>query len=108
MRACHAASVSNFRLHDTRHTCATRTLRGSRNLAAVQKLLNHSDPKTTLKYAHVLVDDVAEAMTASALDVAARRARYEAAAAGSFSETPCSSRRMRTKGRKGRPNSAVK
>lgn len=107
VRACHAADVKNFRLHDTRHTAATRTLRGSRNLAAVQKLLNHSDPKTTLKYAHVLVDDVAEAMAASALDVAARRARYEAAAAGSPHETPHSGRKMRTKGRKKKANSPV-
>ncbi|MFC3692282.1 MULTISPECIES: tyrosine-type recombinase/integrase [Methylopilaceae] len=99
-RACKAAGVVDFKLHDTRHTAATRTLRGSKNLAAVQKLLNHSDVKTTMKYAHVLVDDVAEALSTSALDVAARRARYEEAAAKIPHGTPHGTKRMRTNGRK--------
>jgi site-specific recombinase XerC len=107
VRACAAAEVSNFRLHDTRHTAATRTLRGSKNLAAVQKLLNHSDVKTTMKYAHVLMDDVAEALTASAADVAARRAKFEEAAAAIPHQSPHQGRRMRTKGRKKKDNPAV-
>ncbi|MGO1077659.1 tyrosine-type recombinase/integrase [Inquilinus sp. CA228] len=61
-----AAKVKNFRMHDTRHTSATRGLRASGNLKAVQKQLGHADIKTTAKYAHVLVDDIREMMEAAA------------------------------------------
>jgi len=65
------------RIHDLRHTGATRTLRASKNLRAVKEMLGHADIKTTMRYAHVLVDDVAEAMTARVIDEAARRAAHE-------------------------------
>lgn len=58
------AGLVNWRMHDTRHTTATRTLRVS-NLVVVQKLLGHSDPKTTTRYAHVMDDDIRQALTAS-------------------------------------------
>lgn len=63
-RALKAAKVSDFRFHDTRHTAATRTLRGSGNLRATQVLLGHTDIKTTAKYAHVTLGDVRAAMLA--------------------------------------------
>lgn len=71
------AGVADFRIHDLRHTGATRTLRASKNLRAVKEMLGHADIKTTMRYAHVLVDDVAEAMTARVIDEAARRAAHE-------------------------------
>ena len=71
------AGVVDFRIHDLRHTGATRTLRASKNLRAVQEMLGHSDIKTTMRYAHALVDDVAEAMTARVIDEAARRSAHE-------------------------------
>ena len=54
------------RFHDSRHTMATRFLRDSGNLALVQKLLGHSDPSTTVKYAKALTSDLADAMNAMA------------------------------------------
>ena len=60
-----------------RHTGATRTLRASKNLRAVKEMLGHADIKTTMRYAHALVDDVAEAMTARVADEAARRAAHD-------------------------------
>ncbi|URQ76211.1 MAG: site-specific integrase [Candidatus Ochrobactrum gambitense] len=62
-RAIADAGVKNFRFHDTRHTAATRALRAS-NLKVVQKLLGHSDIKTTTKYAHAMVEDIRSAMDA--------------------------------------------
>ena len=71
------AGVVDFRIHDLRHTGATRTLRASKNLRAVQEMLGHADIKTTMRYAHALVDDVAEAMTARVVDEASRRSAHE-------------------------------
>ncbi len=62
------AGVVDFRLHDFRHTFATRLLRKTGNIKLVQKALNHSDIRTTTKYAHVLDDDVYEAMESAAQD----------------------------------------
>lgn len=56
------AGVENFRFHDIRHDVATKLLRNTGNLKLVQRALNHSDIKTTVKYAHVLDDEVAAAL----------------------------------------------
>ncbi|MBO1039085.1 tyrosine-type recombinase/integrase [Brucella pituitosa] len=54
---------TNFRFHDTRHTAAIRIMRAS-NLRVAQKLLGHSDIKTTTKYAHAMMEDVRSALDA--------------------------------------------
>jgi integrase len=56
------AGVSGFRFHDFRHDLASKLLRDTGNLKLVQRALNHSDLKTTTRYAHVLDDEVAAAM----------------------------------------------
>lgn len=51
------------RIHDLRHTAATRTLRETGNLRLVQKLLGHTDIKITAEfYADVLLEDLREGM----------------------------------------------
>lgn len=57
------AKVQNFRFHDIRHDTATKLLRATGNLKLVQKALNHADIKTTTKYAHVLDEEVAAALS---------------------------------------------
>ena len=79
-----------FRIHDLRHTGATRTLRASKNLRAVQGMLGHADIKTTMRYAHALVDDVAETMTARVIDEAARRSAHESRIKSRESPEQCS------------------
>lgn len=59
------AKVEDFRFHDFRHTRGTRILRATGNLATAQKALAHKSIKTTLRYAHVLDDDVRNALDAS-------------------------------------------
>lgn len=54
-----------IRIHDLRHTRATRILRATGNLAAVKRALEHRDIRTTLQYAHVLDEDVRAALDAS-------------------------------------------
>lgn len=56
------AKVEGFRFHDLRHDLATKLLRETGNLKLVQRALNHSDLKTTTKYAHVLDDEVSAAL----------------------------------------------
>ena len=67
-RLCADAGVEGFRFHDYRHDLATKLLRETGNLKTVQRALNHRNIKTTLKYAHVLDDEVAAAMEAVAQD----------------------------------------
>ncbi|MBY3262209.1 tyrosine-type recombinase/integrase [Rhizobium laguerreae] len=57
------SGVQNFRFHDIRHDVGTKVLRQTGNLKIVQKILNHSKLETTLKYAHVLDEEVAAALT---------------------------------------------
>jgi|SRR3984893_12073137 len=56
------AGVNDFRFHDYRHDFGTKLLRDSGNLKLVQKAMNHADIKSTLRYAHVLDEDVAAAV----------------------------------------------
>jgi integrase len=56
------AGVKDFRFHDFRHDFGTKVLRETGNLKLAQKALNHADIKSTLRYAHVLDEDVAAAV----------------------------------------------
>jgi integrase len=56
------AGVTDFRFHDFRHDFGTKLLRETGNVKLVQKALNHADIKSTLRYAHVLDEDVASAI----------------------------------------------
>ena len=59
---CKRAGVVGFRFHDYRHNLATKLLRETGNLKLVQRALNHADIATTTKYAHVLDNEVADAL----------------------------------------------
>jgi integrase len=65
-KALKNAGLDTFRIHDMRHTAARRTLRASKNIRAVQRVLGHADIATTAIYADVLVDDVRDALEAAA------------------------------------------
>jgi integrase len=56
------AGVKGFRFHDVRHDMATKLLRQTGNLKLVSRALNHADVKTTMRYAHVMDGEVAEAL----------------------------------------------
>ena len=59
---CRKAGVVGFRFHDYRHDLGTKLLRETGNLKLVQRALNHADIKSTLRYAHVLDHEVADAL----------------------------------------------
>ncbi len=57
-----SAGLQDFRFHDYRHDFGSKVLRETGNLKLAQKALNHRDIKSTLRYAHVLDEDVADAI----------------------------------------------
>lgn len=57
--------LEDFRFHDNRHTAATRLVRATGNLRLAQKMLGHTDIKTTTRYAHVTHDDLRAGMEAA-------------------------------------------
>jgi integrase len=60
--AVDTAQIPDFRFHDLRHTFATRLLRQTGNLKLVSRLLGHTQIETTMRYAHVLDDDLRQAL----------------------------------------------
>lgn len=60
--ALELAEILNFRFHDLRHTFATRILRKTRNIKLVSMLLGHKSIETTMRYAHVLDEDLRQGL----------------------------------------------
>ena len=65
-----AAGLTDLRVHDLRHTAATRMLRATGNLAMVQRMLRHSRITTTTRYAHVNDADLLAATNTASPTVA--------------------------------------
>lgn len=57
-----AIKMPELRLHDLRHTRATRTLAATQNLALTARVMDHKSLKTTLRYAHIMADDIRAAL----------------------------------------------
>jgi integrase len=56
LNACKTAKVADFKIHDCRHTYASRLVRRGVPLLDVSKLLGHSTLTMTLRYAHLAPD----------------------------------------------------
>ena len=52
-RARKEAGIEDVRLHDLRHTMASQAVARGAALSTVARMLGHTDPKMTLRYAHV-------------------------------------------------------
>jgi integrase len=59
-----AAKLDNVRLHDLRHSFASVAASGGQSLVIIGKLLGHSKPGTTARYAHLADDPVKAASDA--------------------------------------------
>mgnify|MGYP003781424785 CR=1 FL=1 len=55
------AELGNFRLHDLRHSYASMLVNAGHSLYEVQQSLGHSDPKVTMRYAHLSNDSLQRA-----------------------------------------------
>lgn len=58
MKAFKAAGINDIRPHDFRHTFASRALRKDGNLKKLMGAMDHSSLSSTLRYTHVLQDEV--------------------------------------------------
>ncbi|MXY66606.1 MAG: tyrosine-type recombinase/integrase, partial [Gammaproteobacteria bacterium] len=58
---CGRAGIEDMRIHDCRHSFASRALALGESLPAIGKLLGHSQVETTARYAHLAQDSVREA-----------------------------------------------
>ena len=58
---CERAGISDMRIHDCRHSFASRALALGESLPAIGKLLGHSQVETTARHAHLAQDSVREA-----------------------------------------------
>jgi len=56
-----AAGLTDFRMHDIRHTAASLALAGGAQLKVIQVLLGHRELKTTSRYAHLADGPVRQA-----------------------------------------------
>jgi integrase len=56
-----AAKISDVRMHDLRHSFASILASGGNSLQIIGKLLGHTNPLTTNRYAHLFVDPLREA-----------------------------------------------
>ncbi|MDE0147834.1 MAG: tyrosine-type recombinase/integrase [Rhodospirillaceae bacterium] len=65
------AGLGDVRLHDLRHSFASRALALGETLPVIGKLLGHSDIETTARYAHLARDSVHEAADRIAESIAA-------------------------------------
>jgi integrase len=50
--ACRRAGLSGVRLHDLRHTAASKMIEAGADLVTVSKILGHSSIQMTMRYAH--------------------------------------------------------
>ena len=73
--ATQRAGVTGFRFHDYRHDFATKLLRQTGNLKLVSRALNHSDLKSTARYAHVADEDIREALEQKASEKSRNKSR---------------------------------
>lgn len=64
------AHLSNFRLHDLRHSFASVGAASNLGLPVIGALLGHSDPSTTARYAHLAIEPLRAASDGISMKIA--------------------------------------
>ncbi len=84
-----AAGLGDVRLHDLHHSFASVAASGGQSLVVIGKMLGHSQPQTTARYAHLADDPVKAATDAVGRHIAAA---MEGSNSGEVVELPGSGR----------------
>lgn len=63
------AGMADVRIHDLRHSFASFLINGGRSLYEVQKILGHTQVKTTQRYAHLSHDSLVAAANTAVVSV---------------------------------------
>lgn len=74
-RACRRAKISDLRLHDLRHTCASWLAMKGEDLRTIAQILDHADIRMTMKYAHLSPSYLSESV--KSLDAAFQPETYQ-------------------------------
>lgn len=64
------AGLEDVRIHDLRHSFASRLVNNGRSLYEVQKILGHATPQMSMRYAHLAssrLQDAANAVSVGAI-----------------------------------------
>jgi len=61
--ACRKVEITDFRIHDLRHSCAAWLVQAGVSIRAVAELLRHSDIRVTMRYAHLAPENVRAAVS---------------------------------------------
>ncbi len=69
--------ISHLRIHDLRHSFASLLVSGGRSLYEVQQILGHSDPKVTMRYAHLSTKALQAAASSASVFVPKKEAKPE-------------------------------
>jgi integrase len=70
--------IEHLRIHDLRHSFASMLVSGGRSLYEVQQILGHSDPKVTMRYAHLSTKALQEAASSASVFVPKAKPEQEA------------------------------
>ena len=68
---CHMAALKDIRIHDCRHSFASRALALGQSLPMIGRLLGHSEVQTTERYAHLAADWVRDSAVRTSESIAA-------------------------------------
>jgi len=66
-----AANLNDVRIHDLRHSFASVAVSGGMSLPMIGKLLGHTQPATTARYAHLAADPIRAASNTVGIEIAA-------------------------------------
>jgi integrase len=58
LSACRSAEIKGVRLHDLRHTAASKMIEAGADLVTVSKILGHASIQMTMRYAHPTPDNL--------------------------------------------------
>ena len=77
-RALRESGITDFRVHDLRHTFASHFIMKTSNIPVLQQILGHASPKMTQRYAHLAKNHLASEMRLFDSTMPVKRLEYQA------------------------------